>query len=116
MKRLLSHVNTKIELTQFLARKTLEKGRHSGKNVVVTWGSQCKATHKDVAYLESSQEEADAKLLLHAIDATTLSSYEYRYHLPRHQRFPFGSQRVSRTVSEHILCDRERTSQSQDTP
>ena len=71
MKRLLSHVNTKVELTQFFARKTLEKGSHSGNDVVVAWGSQCKATHKDVAYLESSQEEADTKLLLHAIDATT---------------------------------------------
>ena len=70
MKRLLSHVNTKVELTQFLARKTLEKGSHIGKDVVVAWGNQCKAAHKDVAYLESSQEEADTKLLLHAIDAT----------------------------------------------
>ena len=58
-------------LTQFLARKTLEKGSHSGKDVVVAWSSQCKATCKDVAYLESSQEEEDTKLLLHAIDATT---------------------------------------------
>ena len=39
------------------------------KDVVVAWGNQCKATHKDVAYLESSQEEA--KLFLHAINATT---------------------------------------------
>ena len=60
-----------MELTQFLARKTIEKGSHSGKEVVVAWGSQYKATRKDVAYLESSQEEADTKLLLHAIDATT---------------------------------------------
>lgn len=70
MKRLFSHVNTKMQLTQFLARKTLKKG-HSGKDVVVAWGSQFKATHKDMAYLESSQEEADTKLLSHAIDVTT---------------------------------------------
>ena len=49
MKRLLSHVKTKVELTQFLARKTLEKGSHNGKVVVVALGSQCKATHKDGA-------------------------------------------------------------------
>ena len=85
MKRLLSHVNTKVELTQFLARKTLEKGRHSGKDVVVAWGSQFKATHKDVAYLESSQEEADTKLLLHAIAATTSGA----------TRFPELSQNTS---------------------
>lgn len=70
MKRLLSHVNTKMELTQYLARKTLEKGHESGKDVVVAWSNKCKATHKDMAYLESNQEEADTKLLLHAVDAT----------------------------------------------
>ena len=46
-------------------------------------GSQCKAIHKDVAYLESSQEEA--KLLLRAIDATTLGGtydYDYDYYYP----------------------------------
>ena len=32
---------------------------------------QYKATDKEVAYLESSQEEAETKLLLQAIDATT---------------------------------------------
>ena len=56
MKRLLSHNKAKVELTQFLARKTLEKGSHNGKVVVVALGSQCKATHKDGAYLEKSQE------------------------------------------------------------
>lgn len=70
MKRLLSHVNTKMELTEYLARKTLEKGHESGKDVVVMWSNKCKATHKDIAYLESSQEEANTKLLLHAVDAT----------------------------------------------
>ena len=48
MKRLLSHVSTKMELsTQFLAKKTLQKGSHSGKDVVVAWGSQCKAILKE---------------------------------------------------------------------
>lgn len=70
MKRLLSHVNTKMELTQYLAKKTLERGQQSGKRVVVAWSSFCKGTHKEMAYLESNQEEADTKLLLHAIDAT----------------------------------------------
>lgn len=64
MKRLLSHVNTKMELTKYLARKMLERGHESGKDVVVMWSNKCQATHKDIAYLESSQ------LLLHAVDAT----------------------------------------------
>ena len=71
MKRLLSHVKTKSELTQYLARKVLEKSQESGKNVVVAWGTRCQATHRDMAHLESSHEEADTKLLLHAVDATS---------------------------------------------
>ena len=38
MKRLLAHVKTKAELTEYLASKTLEKGRQSGKCVVVAKG------------------------------------------------------------------------------
>lgn len=74
MKRLLAHVSTKDELTQYLASKTLEKERENGLHVVVTWSSKCRATHKDMAYLDSNQEEADTKILLHALDAT--SSYQ----------------------------------------
>ena len=70
MKRLLAHVSTKNELTQYLASKTLEKGRQNGLHVVVAWSSNCRATHKDMAYLDSDQEEADTKILLHAVDAT----------------------------------------------
>ena len=70
MKRLLAHVNTKNELTHYLAGKTLEKGLQFGVQVVVAWSSKCRATHKDMAYLDSDQEEADTKLLLHALDAT----------------------------------------------
>ena len=71
MKRLLAHVNTKNELTESLARKTLEKGRQDGLRVVVAWSSSCRASHRDMAYLDSNQEEANTKLLLHAIDVTT---------------------------------------------
>ena len=71
MKRLLAHVNTKMELTQYLASKTLEKGRRDGVRVVVTWSSKCRATHKDISYMDSNQEEVDTKLTRHAVDATT---------------------------------------------
>ena len=50
MKRLLAHVSTKDELTQYLVSKTREG--------------------KDMAYLDNDQEEADTKILLHAVDAT----------------------------------------------
>ena len=72
MKRLLAHVSTKNELTQYLASKTLEKGRQNGLHVVVAWSgiSYCRVAHKDMAYLDSDQEEPDTKILLHAVDAT----------------------------------------------
>lgn len=35
MRRLLAHVNTTNELTQYIACKTLEKGRQDGVHVVV---------------------------------------------------------------------------------
>ena len=70
MKRLLAHVNTKKELTEYLAIKTLEKGREDGLRVTVAWDSKCKGTYRDMQYLDSNQEEADTKLLLHAVDAT----------------------------------------------
>ena len=69
MKRLLAHVSTKDELTQYLASKTLEKGRQNGLHVVVAWSSKCRATRKDMAYLDSDQEEAHTKILLHAVYA-----------------------------------------------
>ena len=44
MKKLLAHVKTKAELTEYLA-PNLEKGRQSGKCVVVAWSCHCEATH-----------------------------------------------------------------------
>ena len=46
MKILLAHVNTKKELTKYLAIKTLEKGREEGSRVTVAWDSKCKGTHR----------------------------------------------------------------------
>ena len=70
MKRLLAHVNTKKELTEYLAIKMLEKGPEEGSHVTVAWDSKCKEAYRDMQNLDSNQEEADTKLLLHAVDAT----------------------------------------------
>jgi len=37
----------------------------------VSWACQCEATHQRTEHLQSNQEEADTKLILHALDATT---------------------------------------------
>ena len=49
MKKLFAHVKTKAELTEYLASKTFEKGRQSGKCVVVAWSCRCEATHMDAS-------------------------------------------------------------------
>ena len=59
LKKLLSHTKTKAELTAFLAQKVMERGEATGKQVIVAWATECKATHKDVSHLQSDHEEAD---------------------------------------------------------
>ena len=68
LKKLLSHTKTKAELTAFLAQKVMERGEATGKQVIVAWATECKATHKDVSHLQSDHEEADTKIILHALD------------------------------------------------
>jgi len=48
MKKLLSHTRTKMELTGYLAEKTIQHAMRHGKRLVVAWGCECLATHKDV--------------------------------------------------------------------
>ena len=38
--------------------------------VVGAWGYQCRATKQNGNHLQGDQEEADTKMLLHALDAT----------------------------------------------
>ena len=51
MKKLLAHVKTKAELTEYIASKTLEKGRQNGKCVVVAWSCHYEGTHMHVKSL-----------------------------------------------------------------
>jgi len=48
----------------------------------VAWEDKCAATHINVNYLASEQEEADTKLLLHAIDATDRGATRIDIHSP----------------------------------
>ena len=80
MKRLLSTNKTKMELTCYLAEKMIERANE--KSVVVAWGSHCNATDRSTTHLESSQEEADTKLLLHAVDATQSGASSIFIHSP----------------------------------
>ena len=82
MKKLLSHVKTKKELTEYLAEKTIEHAQRNGTRVVVAYGCECKGSKKDMAYLKSDQEEADTKILLHALDASANGATEIQIHSP----------------------------------
>ena len=58
MKKLLSHTKTKMKLTTYLADKAFRHFRgQSGRRFLVAWGSECKATFKDVGHLQSNQED-----------------------------------------------------------
>ena len=72
LKKLLSHTKTKAELTTFLAKKVKERGQVLRRQLLVAWGKECKATHKDMGHLQSDHEEADTKIILHAVEALSL--------------------------------------------
>ncbi|CAH3178932.1 unnamed protein product [Porites lobata] len=82
VKRLLSHKKTKMELAICLGKKIKEYAHRSGKQLVVAWGSVCKATHKDVGHLQSNQEEAVTKMILHALDTIANGATQLQIYSP----------------------------------
>ena len=80
MKKLLAHSKTKGELTTFLAKNV--KDDANGRQVVVAWGTECEATHRDVRHLRSTQEEADTKIILHALDASAQGATQLSIYSP----------------------------------
>ena len=79
-KKLLAHSKTKGELTTFLAKNV--KDNANGRQVVVAWGTECEATHRDVRHLRSTQEEADTKIILHALDASAQGATQLSIYSP----------------------------------
>ena len=66
MKRLLSHVQTKDELTVYLANKIFDYALSAKKNIVVAYRQNvCYTTENN--YEASSHEEADTKIIFHAL-------------------------------------------------
>ena len=82
MKRLLSHTRTKMELTNYLLEKTMQHAEDKGRRFVVAWGRMCAETQIDVVHLQSIQEEADTKMMLHALYATADGATEIQIHSP----------------------------------
>ena len=46
----------------------------TGKQVTMAWATERKETHKDMSQLQSDHEEADTKIILHALDVTADSA------------------------------------------
>ena len=82
MKKLLSHTSTNDELEKYLAEQTIEYAERNRARAVVAYGFECKETKRDMSYLKSDQEEADTKIVLHALDATANGATEVRIHSP----------------------------------
>ena len=82
LKQLLAHTNTKMEITSYLSEKIFQYAINEEIHVAVACGSACRATHMDMRYLASDQEEADTKLLLHALDVTARGATEIEIHSP----------------------------------
>ncbi|KAK3734787.1 hypothetical protein QZH41_007919 [Actinostola sp. cb2023] len=70
LKQLLSNNTNKELLSIYFASHILECNKDSQKTYVVTSKHECKSNKLSVQHLDSSQEEADTRMLLHAIDAT----------------------------------------------
>ena len=70
LKQLLSSNVNNESLAMYFASYILECRRDLQKTYVVTLKSQCRSNNSSVHHLNTTQEEADKRMLLHAIDAT----------------------------------------------
>ena len=48
----------------------------------MAWGMECEATHRDVRHLRSTQEEADTKIILHALDTSAQGATQFSKYSP----------------------------------
>ena len=75
MKALLSHIDTKKELSEYFAQKLPQI---KGKKVVVAFSDKCISNVGEMSHLSSSQEEADT-MLLHAVYCSKHNFSTYAY-------------------------------------
>lgn len=76
MKKLLSHSKTKSDLSEFLSRKIIEYGQNDGMKMVVSFKNQAYSSYNvNTDMLESDQEEADTKILLHCLWVSQIDKF-----------------------------------------
>ena len=110
LKRLLSYTKTKMELTIYLGQKIKEYADRDGRQLVVAWGSECQATHKDVGHLRSNQEEAGTKMILHALDATASGATKLQIHSPDTDVFVLALRRYPELCENTLFLQEEGNS------
>lgn len=104
MKKLLSNTSTKDDLSAFLADSTLTYAADNGFNVVVAWKGEAKASHTNVSHLSSNHEEADTKLMLHAVDATTRGATYLNIYSLDTDVFVLSLRRLSQLPPTTLFC------------
>ena len=70
LKQLLNNQDNKQRLTLYLALHILKHRKESEKIHVTTLSEECKSNKLILHHLNSTQEEADTRMLLHALDAS----------------------------------------------
>jgi hypothetical protein len=81
-KQLLSSNQTKDELTVYLANKALTYFHDKKETLIVTAREHVASNNLNVEHLTSSQEEADTRMILHAIDATDRGATSIQIYSP----------------------------------
>ena len=70
IEKLLSHIKTKASLTEYLSKELIKKINYDNKSIIVSYKDTAEASKVVVSDLKSTQEEADTKIILHALHAT----------------------------------------------
>lgn len=73
---------------------------------MVAWGSECQATHKDVGHLQSNQEKADTKMILHSLDATANGATQLEIHSPDTDVFVLALRRYPELSNKTLFVAR----------
>ena len=77
-----------------------------GRNAVVSWVRERKGTTRSMIYLKTSdQEEADTKIILHALEATTNGATEIKIHSPATDVFILALRRFPRLCENTVFVN-----------
>ena len=79
--QLLSHTKTKTKLTIYLGQRIKEYADHSGRQLVVAWGSVCKATHKDTGHLQKTKRKLTQRWSYMPLMLLLMVQLNYRFTL-----------------------------------